>query len=145
MKRLIITLSVMGVIALGVYAAAFVNAIDAINAASQVMDEPQLIIEPATEEAQATPQAAPATETVNVPVAIPKAVTTPQVKPTEAAQPTPAAKPKCDVSYIDNMQREIDDIAALIEAKPNFAYETENGQRLQTLTFTLNEYKKACE
>lgn len=100
------------------------------------------------------------------PALIPKAAKTPENKPSEAVQPAepekpaqvspvkrspevakPIAepqKPKCDQSYIDSMQREIDEISALIEAKPHFEYETENGQRLQSLKTALAKYKQEC-
>lgn len=147
MKRWIVILLLLGMAALIVYGVAMANALKAIHEASIILNEPEPVhmIKPAAKQADVTPQAAPATETVNVP-AIPKpANIRPQTKPYEAAQGAVTEKPKCDTSYIDNMQREIDEIAALIDAKPHFAYETENGQRLQTLTATLNEYKKGCE
>lgn len=147
MKRLIIGLSIVGVIALGFTVYAYGQAFQAIREASAIVDEPVPVhmIKPAGKQADVMPQAAPASETVNVPATPKAAATTPQTKPYEAAQGTVNQKPKCDTSYIDNMQREIDEITTLIDAKPHFAYETENGQRLQSLTATLNEYKKGCE
>lgn len=146
MKRTLIVLSVIGVITLGVYGYAMASAFQAIHEASIVLDEPEpvRIVKPAAKPAETTPQGAPAVETVNIPATPKPAATRPQTKPYETAQQPVNQKPKCDTVYIDNMQREIDEIAALIDAKPHFAYETENGQRLQTLTAALAEYKKGC-
>lgn len=146
-KRNIVILVIAALCAFIAYGLAMATALQQIHEASIILEKPEAVhmIKPAAKQADVTPQGAPASNTVNVPATPKPANTTPQTKPYEAAQGVVTEKPKCNTSYIDNMQREIDEIAALIEAKPHFAYETENGQRLQTLTATLNEYKKGCE
>lgn len=154
MKRWIVALLVLAMIALIAYGVAMANALQAIHEASIELDKPEAAytIKAAGKQTNVTPQGAPASETVNVPSSEKAAVKTPQTKPYEAAQAAPAqetvstpAKPKCDQAYIDLWQSQIDERNAVIEAKQMKDYETDFVMRTQILENGLAEYKKGCE
>lgn len=154
MKRWIIALLILAMIALIAYGVAMVNAFNAIHQASIELAKPEVVhfTKSAGKQTNVTPQAESVSESANVPSSANTAVKTPQTKPYEAAQGAPtekpvstSVKPKCDQAYIDEWQSQIDERNDLIEAKQLKDYETDFVMRTQILENGLAEYKKGCE